>query len=156
MPEYKFSSGAVTAAKRVTATDVFTQNSDGAEIEVLQPAGTILTEVIVRFTKTSVHGSGADAGYSIGTASSGTQLGTNTDGFLDGGTGIPANSVYFLRTGTDSAGDSFETTSDAASPAAAAGYTDTDRTLYFAFTHTDVAVTTNNDAEVNFVFTHLN
>lgn len=156
MPEYKYSSGAVTAAKRVTATDVFTQNGDGAEIAVTQPAGTILSEVIVRFTATSAHAASSEAGYSLGTASSGTQLGTNTDAFLDLGTAIPANSVYFLRTGTGSAGDSFETTSDAASPAAAAGYTDTDRTLYFAFTHSNHAITTNNDAEVNFVFTHLN
>ena len=109
MPEYKFGSGAVTASKRVTATDVFTQNSDGAEIEVSQPAGTILSDIIVRFTKTSTHGASSEVGYSIGTASSGTQLGTNTDAFLDLGTSIPANSVYFLRTGTSAAGGSRRT-----------------------------------------------
>ena len=155
MPEYKYSSGAVTASKRVTATDVFTQNADGAIIEVSQPAGTILSDVIVRFTTGLTSAASSSAGYEIGTASSGAQIATNDDGFLDAGTTVPANSVFFLRTGTGSAG-LFETTSDAAAPAAATGYTDSERSIYMTFLHGNIAITTNADVEVNFVFTHLN
>jgi len=155
MPEYKTTSGAVTASKRVTATDVFTQNADGAIIEVDQPAGTILNDVIVRFTKASAHGGSSSAGYEIGTTTSGSQLGLNDDGFLDVGTAIPLNATYFLRSGNGAAGDDFDTTNDAASPTAAPGYTDAKRTLYLTFLHGNTAVTTNANVEVNFVFTHL-
>lgn len=158
MPIYKHGpSGAVTAAKRVTATDVFTQDADGAIIEVDQPAGTILSEVIVRFTNTSTHGASSQAGYELGVASSAATLGTDVDGFLDAGTSIPENTVYFLRTGQGAvaAGAIFESVADS-TPAAALGYTDTERTLYLTFLHSDHAVTANSNVEVNFVFTHLN
>lgn len=156
MPTYKHTSGAVTAAKRVTATDVFTQNADGAIIEVDQPAGTILQEVIVRFTNTSTHGAGSDAGYEIGTSSSGSQIASNADGFLDLGTSIPTNAVYYLNSGNSAAGWVGDTVNDAAAPAAAAAYTDSNRTIYMTFLHGNTAVTANSDVEVNFVFTHLN
>jgi len=156
MPTYKHTSGAVTASKRVTATDVFTQDGDGAIIEVDQPANTILREVIVRFTNTSAHGSGSDAGWEIGTASSGNQLGTNADGFLDNGTSIPRNAVFFLKSGTAN-GELLtnDTANDAQTPPTAPGFTDSDRTLYMTFLHGNTAVTTNADVEVNFLFTHL-
>lgn len=157
MPTYKHGSGAVTAAKRVTATDVFTQAADGAIIEVDQPAGTILSEVIVRFTNTSTHGASSQVGYELGTTTSAANLGTDDDGFLDAGTSIPENTVYFLRTGQGAvaAGAIFESVADT-TPAAALGYTDTDRTLFLTFLHSDHAVTVNSNVEVNFVFTHLN
>ena len=156
MPTYKHTSGAVTASKRVTATDVFTQDSDGAIIEVDQPANTILREVIVRFTNTSAHGSGASAGWEIGTASSGNQLGTNDDGFLDAGTAIPRNAVFFLKSGRAN-GELLtnDTTNDAASPSTAPGFTESDRTLYMTFLHSNHTATANADVEVNFLFTHL-
>ena len=144
MPTYKHGpSGAVTASKKVTATDVFTINTDGAIIEVDQPAGTILAEVIVRFTNTSTHAASSQ--------------GTDVDGFLDAGTSIPENTVYFLRTGQGAvaAGAIFESVADS-TPAAALGYTDTARTLYLTFLHSNHAVTVNSNVEVNFVFTHLN
>ena len=156
MPTYKHTSGAVTAAKRVTATDVFTQDADGAIIEVDQPAGTILSEVIVRFTNTSTHAASSSAGWEIGTESSGTQLGDNPNGFLDTGTSIPENCVFFLKGGTANGEElTNDSANDAASPSAAPGYTATDRTLYMTFLHGNTEITTNSDVEVNFVFTHL-
>ena len=156
MPTYKHTSGAVTASKRVTATDVFTQNADGAIVEVDQPAGTILSEVIVRFTNTSTHGASSAAGYEIGTSTSGSQIANNVNGFLDAGTSIPANAVYYLNGGRSAAGWTGDTLIDAASPGAADGYTDVDRTIYMTFLHGNTAVTDNSNVEVNFVFTHLN
>ena len=157
MATFKYGPGAVTAAKRVTATDVFTQNTDGAIIEVTQPAGTILREVIVRFTNTSTHGSSSQVGYEIGTTSSGAQLGTNVDGFLDAGTSIPENTVYLLNTGTGAVAADFLSESEVnTTPAAALGYTDDERSIFFTFLHSNHAVTVNSNAEVNFVFTHLN
>jgi len=157
MATYKYGSGAVTASKRVTATDVFTQAADGAIIEVTQPAGTILREVIVRFTNTSTHGASSQVGYEIGTASSGDQLGTNVDGFLDAGTSIPENTVYLLNTGTGNAAADFLSESEVdTTPAAAVGYTDDERSIFLTFLHSDHAVTANSNVEVNFVFTHLN
>lgn len=155
MSTYKHSSGAVTAAKRVTATDVFTQATDGAIIEVDQPAGTILQDVIVRFTNTSTHGANSEAGYKIGTTSGGTQIANNPDGFLDVGTSIPANAVFYLNAGRGAAGWTGDTLGDTAAPGDADGYTDVNRTIYMTFLHGNTAVTDNSDVEVNFVFTHL-
>ena len=155
MSTYKHSSGAVTAAKRVTATDVFTQNTDGAIIEVDQPAGTILQDVIVRFTNTSTHAANSEAGYEIGTSPSGSQIASNPDGFLDLGTSIPANAVFYLNAGRGAAGWTGDTLGDAAAPDDADGYTDVNRTIYMTFLHGNTAVTANSDVEVNFVFTHL-
>jgi len=156
MPTYKHGSGAVTAAKRVTATDVFTQNADGAIIEVTQPAGTLLREVIVRFTNTSTHGTSSQVGWEIGTESSGAQLGTNADGFLDGGTSIPENTVYLLNQGQGNVdADTNLESSVNTTPAVALGYTDVDRSVYLTFLHSDHAVTVNSNVEVNFEFTHL-
>jgi hypothetical protein len=156
MPTYKHGSGAVTAAKRVTATDVFTQDADGAIIEVTQPAGTLLREIIVRFTNTSTHGASSQVGWEIGSTSSGAQLGTQVDGFLDSGTSIPENTVYLLNGGQGNldADTNFESTTHT-TPAAALGYTDVDRTVYLTFLHSDHAVTENSNVEVNFEFTHL-
>jgi hypothetical protein len=79
MATYKYGSGAVTASKRVVVKDAFVQNSE-VVAEVDQPAGTILSDVIVRFIGGVTLGGAGDIGYEIGTASSGNQLGTNVDG----------------------------------------------------------------------------
>lgn len=156
MSIFKHTQGAVTGGKRVTATDVFTQNSDGAIIEVDQPAGSILEEVIVRFTNTSTHAASTDAGYEIGITSSGAEIATNADGFIDAGSSIPENSVFFLNQGRGAAGWVGDSNGNAASPAAAPAYTDTERTLYMTFLHGNTAITANSNVEVNFIFTHLN
>ncbi len=156
MSIFKHTQGAVTGGKRVTATDVFTQNADGAIIEVDQPAGSILEEVIVRFTNTSTHGASSSAGCEIGTTSSGSDIATNNDGFLDVGTSIPVNSVFFLNQGRGVTGWVGDSVNDGATPAAAPAYTDTERTLYMTFLHGNTEVTTNSNVEVNFIFTHLN
>ncbi len=159
MPIYDHSpSGAVTVAKRVTATDVFTQAADGAIIEVDQPAGSLLREVIVRFTNTSTHADSSSAGYELGVTTSAATLGTDVDAFLDVGTSIPENTVYLLKGGeaADADGANFESITGAASPALAIGYTDTVRTIFLTFLHGNTVVTANSDVEVNFVFTVLN
>ena len=158
MPTYKTSPGAVTACKKVTATDVFTINDDGAIIEVDQPAGTILTEVIVRFTNTSTHAASSEAGYKLGLTSGASTLGLDVNGFLNSGTTITTDNVYFLRQGPDAvaAGTNIFTSLNSASPALARGYTDLERTLFLTFVHSNHAVNVNSNVEVNFVFTHLN
>jgi len=155
MATYKYGPGAVTAAKRVVVKDAFVQNSE-VVAEVVQPAGTILNDVIVRFIGGVTIGGSGDIGYEIGTASSGNQLGTNVDGFLDGGTAIAANTVYFLKGGTGAAGFASDSTQDDTSGAAAAGYTDDERTLFFTTICADQTVTGDNEIEINFIFTHLN
>lgn len=155
MSIFTHKSGAVTGGRRVTATDVFTQGADGAVIEVNQPAGSILQEVIVRFTSALAQDAG-DAGYEIGTTSSGSDIATETDGFTDSGTAIPENSVFYLNSGRSAGGWTSETQSATAAPAIAAGYTDVDRTIYMTFLHGNTAITTNANVEVNFIFTHLN
>ena len=159
MPIYDHApSGAVTVAKRVTATDVFTQAADGAIIEVDQPAGSILSEVIVRFTNTSTHAATSSAGYELGVTTSAATLGLDNDAFLDSGTSIPENTVYLLRTGGGAvaAGAIFESVGDLATPLVAIGYTDTVRPIYLTFLHGNTVVTANSNVEVNFVFTVLN
>jgi hypothetical protein len=154
MATYKYGSGAVTASKRVVVKDAFVQNSE-VVAEVDQPAGTILSDVIVRFIGGVTLGGAGDIGYEIGTASSGNQLGTNVDGFLDGGTAIAANTVYYLKGGSGAAGWASDSTQNAASPAAATGYTDSARTLFFTTICADQTVTGDNEIEINFIFTHL-
>ena len=155
MATYKHGSGAVTASKRVVVKTAFVQNAE-VVAEVDQPAGTILSDVIVRFIGGVTLGSADDIGYEIGTASSGAQLGTNADGFLDGGTAIAANTVYYLKGGSGAAGWTSDSTQNSTSGAAATGYTDTDRTLFFTTICANQTVTGDNEIELNFVFTHLN
>lgn len=155
MATYKHGSGAVTASKRVVVKDAFVQNAE-VVAEVDQPAGTILSDVILRFIGGVTLGSADDIGYEIGTSSSGSQLGTNVDGLLDGGTAIAANTVYYLKGGTGAAGWAADSNQDHTSGAAATGYTDTDRTLYFTTICADQTVTGDNEIEINFIFTHLN
>jgi hypothetical protein len=156
MATFKHTQGAVSGGKRVTATDVFTTNADGVIIEVDQPAGSILEEVIVRFTNTSTHGANSLAGYEIGTTTSGTEIALNSNGFLDTGTSIPLNAVYYLNNGRSAAGWAGDTQHDIAAPGDAPAYTDVERTVYLTFKHGNTAVTTNSNVEVNFIFTHLN
>jgi hypothetical protein len=156
MATFKHTQGAVSGGKRVTATDVFTKNADGVIIEVDQPAGSILEEVIVRFTNTSTHAASSTAGYELGTTSSGTEIAVNTNGFLDTGTSIPLNAVYYLNSGRSAAGWSGDTQHDISSPGDADAYTDVERTLYLTFKHGNQNITTNSNVEVNFIFTHLN
>jgi len=154
MATFKHGSGAVTAAKRVVVKDAFVQNAE-VVAEVTQPAGTILAEVIVRFIGNVALGGSGDIGYELGTATSGDQLGTNADGFLDGGTAIAANTVYYLSKGSGAAGLTPDSTQDGTSGAVAVGYTDTDRTLFFTTICADQTVSGDNEIELNFVFTHL-
>ena len=110
MATYKYGSGAVTAAKRVVVKDAFVQASE-VVAEVVQPAGTILNDVICRFIGNVTIGSAGDVGFEIGTSSSGNQIAKNVDGFLDEGTTIAANSVFFLLKGN---GGANSVTADAA------------------------------------------
>ena len=154
MATYKYTSGAVTASKRVVVKDAFVQNAE-VVIEVDQPAGTILRDVLVRFIGNVTLGSADDIGWELGVATSGATLGTNVDGFLDGGTIIAANSVYDLRSGSGAGTFLSDTVNDHTAGVAAIGYTDTQRTLFLTTICADQTVTGDNEIEVNFVFTHL-
>lgn len=157
----QYGSGAVTAAKRVVVKDAFVQNdSTNVVVEVTQPAGTILNDIICRFIGNVTIGSADDVGFKVGTASAGDQICKNVDGFLDNGTTIAANSVFFLLKGNGGANsvtaDAADTTNDHTAAAAAAGYTDVERTIYFTTITANQTVTGDNEIELNFLFTHLN
>ena len=155
MATYKYTSGAVTASKRVVVKDAFVQNAE-VVIEVDQPAGTILRDVLVRFIGGVTLGSAGDIGWELGVATSGATLGTNVDGFLDGGTVIAANSVYELASvSADNGTFLSKTADDFTAGVAAIGYTDTQRTLFLTTICANQTVTGDNEIEVNFVFTHL-
>jgi hypothetical protein len=57
--------------------------------------------------------------------------------------------------GSGAAGWASDSTQNAASPAAATGYTDSARTLFFTTICADQTVTGDNEIEINFIFTHL-
>ena len=154
MPTYKYTSGAVTASKRVVVKGCCVQATETV-IEVDQPAGTILRDVLVRFIGNVTLGSADDIGWELGVATSGATLGTNVDGFLDGGTAIAANSVYDLRSGANTGTFLSDTVNDHTAGAAAIGYTDTQRALFLTIITADQTVTGDNEVEVNFIFTHL-
>ena len=155
MPTYSHSNGVQTVSKRVSVTDAFVRNDDGPVLEFVQPANSTLSEVIVRFTSGLTSAASSSAGFEIGTASSGDQLGSDSNAFLAAGTTIPANSIYFLVSG-NAAAYNLDTVNNNASPAAAKGFSESERTLYFTPLHSDTAITTNADIEVNFVFTVFN
>lgn len=159
MATYKHGSGAVTAARRVVVKDAFVQASE-VVVEVQQPAGTILNDVICRFIGNVTLGSADDIGFEIGTSASGNQIAKNVDGFLDNGTTIAANAVFFCLKGKDGSNsqvaDAADTPNNHTAAAAAGGYTDSDRTIYFTTITTNQTVSGDNEIELNFLFTHLN
>ena len=61
-----------------------------------------------------------------------------------------------MKGGRSAAGFTSESSGDDAGPTAAAGYTDSDRKIYFTTISSDDAVSSNAKLELNFVFTHLN
>ena len=156
MATFKYGSGAVTAAKRVVVKDVFVQD-DEVVVEVTQPAGTILEEVIVRFLKGVTMATTASLGFELGTTSSGSQLCLNTDGFLQEGTAIAANTIVYLASGSGMGAAAYvgESDADSAAGVAAKGWSDDDRSVFFTTRCSDDVISSNGDIEINFVFKHL-
>ena len=84
-------------SKRIirSADAVLPSTAADVEVQVTQPAGTILTHVKIVCTEAVVVASG-DIGYRIGTASDGAQLVVgHTDEILDGGTAVALGAVTY-------------------------------------------------------------
>ena len=75
------------------------------EVEVTQPAGTILTDVKILCTEVAAIASG-DIGYRIGIASDGQELvAEQTDEILDGGTAVALGAITYPGMALTAAGD---------------------------------------------------
>ena len=154
MATFKYGSGAVTAAKRVVVGDAFVQDGK-VEVEILQPAGTILDEIIVRFVKGVTMATASDLGYQLGTSSGNAEIAVNPDGFLDEGTSVAKNTIYYLANGGGAGNFQPESLMDHTVGNAALGWSDDDRKLYFQTRCTDDVISSNGEIELNFVFKHL-
>ena len=66
------------------------------EVEVRQPAGTILTDVKILCTEAAALSAAGDIGYRIGTSSDGQQIvAEQTDEILDGGTAVALGAITY-------------------------------------------------------------
>jgi hypothetical protein len=132
--------GSITATKRVIVSDAIT-DSGSTEIEIQQPANSIITGCYVRFLDDITVASG-NVGFKMGTVTGGDEVvGLDADGFLAAGTDIPAGTIYTLTT-KEAVG--FQSH---ASATPSASVTTDDRTLFFTLSAT-TAASTNGRVEI--------
>tara|TARA_R100001079_G_scaffold61649_1_gene31721 strand:+ start:62 stop:517 length:456 start_codon:yes stop_codon:yes gene_type:complete len=97
MPKYRHATpGSIVSSKRVIVSDALVQDTETIT-EITQPANSIIDGVFFRVIETMTIGSGDNIGIEVGTSSSGAQVvATIADGILDGGTSVPAGTIYSL------------------------------------------------------------
>ena len=156
MANIKALQGSTTQATCVTAELTSSGNTD---FGLNQPANTIIEEVYVRVAEAPTITSG-DIGLLLGYDSdhTGTQIVSGgTDCLLDGGTTLPANTVYKLSNTTGvtfiSATDGFAT-GDAASETANASYATEAKNIYGRLS-CSTAASAVGKFEIHVVFRHF-
>ncbi len=159
MATFKSLQGSITSATCIVIDDAIT-SSGNTDFSVDQPANTIVEDVIIRVVEAPTISSG-DIGILMGYNSDHT--GTDvvdggTDGLLDEGTTIPANTVYKLANTTDvtfvgGSTDGFAT-GDAASETANASYATEAKTL-FGRISASTAASAAGKFEIHVVYRHF-
>ena len=128
--------GSNTIIRKVQVNGAFVQN-DSVEVEIQQPAGSLLTKAYIKCASQPTITAAQDLGFKIGTASGGTQIVEDTDGIIDGAgntTAFKTGAMVNLGiTAVDAAG------TDTAR-AAQTEYSDDERTLYCNTTATNSAI----------------
>ena len=74
--------GSISVLKSVISTDAFVQDSD-KEVTLKQPKKSFLKNVYIRIVAAPTVTASQDLGFKIGTATGGTQLGSDADGIID-------------------------------------------------------------------------
>ena len=146
--EYKHLQGGNIQRARVLVDNGYVQDTEVIS-ELDQPANSIVVGAHFRTIDKVTIASGGSIGIEVGTSSSGNQIIADAvDSIIDaasGATDVPANFFLDLKGGTGLTFTSFST-GDEAAPAAAAGYTATDRTLFVNVKTTDHAITLDGNS----------
>jgi len=97
MPKYRHAtSGSMVSSRRVIVSDALVSNTETIT-EITQPANSVIDGVFFRVLETMTIDSADDIGIEVGTSSSGAEVvATIADGILDGGTSVPAGTIYSL------------------------------------------------------------
>jgi hypothetical protein len=86
----------MVSSRRVIVSDALVSNTETIT-EITQPANSVIDGVFFRVLETMTIDSADDIGIEVGTSSSGAEVvATIADGILDGGTSVPAGTIYSL------------------------------------------------------------
>lgn len=154
MATFKSLQGSTSQAVCILIDDAIT-GSGNTDFSVNQPANTLVEEVYVRVVEAPTITSG-DIGLTMGYTQSGTEVvgnSTGVDNLLDGGTTLPANTVFKMTGNADTSFAAFAT-GDAASETAHAAYK-TDATTLFGRIATTTAASAGGKLEVHVVFRYF-
>lgn len=88
------SHGSNTVIRKVQVDGAFVQN-DSVEVEIEQPAGSLITKAYIRSVEQPTVTASMDLGFKVGTATGGTQIYNDADGIIDGA----ANTTAFKTNG---------------------------------------------------------
>ena len=97
MPTYGHAiPGSIVTSKKVVVSNALVQDTETIT-EITQPANSVIDGVFFRVLDTMTIGSADNIGIEVGTTSSGAEVvATIADGILDGGTSVPAGTIYKL------------------------------------------------------------
>jgi hypothetical protein len=143
MADITYTKGSNSIIRKAVVKDAFVQN-DSVEVEIQQPAGSILTKAYVKCAAQPTVTASMDLGFKIGTTTDGNEVVEDADGIIDGAGNTTAFKTGALVkcgiTQVDSPG------TDTAR-AANAEYTDEERTLFCNTTASDSAVSAAGTVE---------
>ena len=143
MATYKYNKGSNTVSRSVIVDDAFEDSTD-VVADLVQPAGSVISKILVRIVEAPESTGNANWGYKVGTASDDDAFAIDADGFDAAGTGPAANTLVNATV------TSF---TSATAGTAAVGYSADERTLKCALTCSDpTSVDTAGKAEFTIFF----
>lgn len=143
MAEITYTKGSNSIIRKAVVKDAFVRNSS-VEVEIQQPAGSILTKAYVKCAAQPTVTAAMDLGFKIGTATGGTQIADDADGIIDG-----AGNTTAFKTGALVKCGITQVDSPGTDTARAANteYTDEERTLFCNTVASDSAVSVAGTVE---------
>lgn len=151
MATYKYNKGSNTITRSAEVTGAFVQNSS-VEVEIIQPAGSILTKAYVRCVSQPTVTATMDLGFKIGTTPGGTEIVNDADGIIDGAgntTAFKTNGVVAIDLSPTASGTQTARSADAK-------YTADERVLYVNTLSGNSAITDAGAVEWTLFFDVLN
>lgn len=136
MATFRFNKGSNSVSRSVVVTDAFVQN-DAVEVEIEQPAHSLLTKAYIRCVSEPTLTASMDLGFKIGTQTGGTEIANDADGIIDA-----AGNTTAFKTGAMVKCGITQVDSPGTDTARAAQteYTEDARTLFCNTTATDSAI----------------
>tara|TARA_R110002012_G_scaffold309939_1_gene517331 strand:+ start:495 stop:959 length:465 start_codon:yes stop_codon:yes gene_type:complete len=82
MATFRFNKGSNSVSRSVVVTDAFVQAA-AVEVEIEQPAHSLLTKAYIRCVSEPTLTADMDLGFKIGTSTGGTEISLDADGIID-------------------------------------------------------------------------